>query len=169
MDEAVFAEALRLVAEGDPSSVTRRAIAEGAGVSRQTLYNRWPTTADIVLDALLDRAASSVGVHSSAGLRGYLVELAAAVEGWARPGLRALAGFAQLDHEFAERFRGRFVAVRHGALEAAIRGQMPETPEVEWLAELVAGSLWFRVLVADLPLDDAWVGGLVATVERASS
>ncbi|MEM9565341.1 MAG: TetR/AcrR family transcriptional regulator C-terminal ligand-binding domain-containing protein [Actinomycetota bacterium] len=175
VERAVFAEAIRLVGRNDPASLTRLAIAEGAGVSRQTLYNRWPTTADIVLDALLDRAAGSIGDRRPAGetgldgLRAYLVELAGAVDGWARPGLRAVAAFAQLDDDFARRFRRRFLATRHRALTEAIAEAAPrlEPAPVTQAAELVAGSLWFRILVADEPLDDRWVGQMVALVATA--
>ncbi|MEM9607175.1 MAG: TetR-like C-terminal domain-containing protein [Actinomycetota bacterium] len=158
VERAVFAETMRLVDEGDASEITRRSIAAGAGVSRQTLYNRWATTADIVLDALIDRAAASVGVAASDDLRSYLVELAAAVEGWARPGLRAVVGLAQLDDDFAERFRARFLDTRHAALTRAVAesGALDDLAAAQ-VAELIAGSLWFRVLVSDRPLDDEWV------------
>lgn len=161
VERSVFAEALRLVALDDPSKITRRQIAEGAGVSRQTLYNRWPTTGDIVLDALVDRAADSIGVDSGGGLRNYLSELASAVDGWARPGLRAIATFAQLDDDFAARFRSRFLGVRHTALTAAIAAAVTDAPEhdvdVDLIAELIAGSLWYRVLLVDRPLGEHWV------------
>ncbi len=172
VERAVFAEAMRLVDRTDPGTLTRRAIADGAGVSRQTLYNRWPTTADIVLDALLDRAAGSIGGRRpddepDPGLRAYLAELAAAIDGWARPGLRTIAAFAQLDDDFAARFRRRFLTKRHGALAAAIAGAAPglEPERIASTAELVAGSLWFRVLVADEPLDDRWVERMVELVD----
>ena len=119
VEQAVFDETLRLVSLVELSHVTRLAIADGSGVSRQTLYNRWPTIADIVLEALLDRASASIGSNGP-GLRRYLTELAEAVNGWARPGLRLMVAAAQSDAEFAQRFRDRFMVSRHRALTMAV-------------------------------------------------
>ena len=107
------------------------------------------------------------GPETGDGFLAYLEELAGAIDGWARPGLRAIAAFAQLDRDFADRFRHRFLAARHGALIEAIAASTPDwRPErIALTAELVAGSLWFRVLVADEPLDDPWVEQMAALVE----
>lgn len=164
VERAVFDEALRLVALDDASEVTLRAIADGAGVSRQTLYNRWCSTADIVLEALIDRAAVTVGVIGHTDLRTYLERLADAVNGWARPGLRTVAAYAQLDREFAERFRSRFLDTRHAALTDVVQDAQPlrAARHAEQTAELIAGSLWFRLIITDQPLDDAWIDQMTA-------
>ena len=133
-------------------------------MSRQTLYNRWPTTADILLEAPLTRASRTIGIGERTDLRSYLAELAAAVDGWARPALRALAVFSQSDPKFAGRFHDEFLAVRHGALTAAVRASSPDPARSDLDAELIAASLWYRVLIVDADLDDRWVDDMTGLV-----
>ena len=163
----MFDETLRLIATTTPDAITRRAIADGAGVSRQTLYNRWPTTADILLDALLERASSTIGVREHSDLRSYLGDLAKAVNGWARPALRAIATFAQSDPRFARRFNDEFLAVRHSALTAAVRTSSADARS-DLHAELIAASMWYRVLIVDTELDDEWVDDMTQLVIAAT-
>jgi hypothetical protein len=77
---------------------------------------------------------------------------------------------AQLDEEFAERFR-EFVARRRGVLTGLLRrgierGELPGDANLTLLVDVVYGVLWYRVLtgapvdrtlardIADLLLDD---------------
>ena len=136
--------------------------------SRRTFAN--PTIADITLDALLDRAARTIGVERGSGLRSYLEELSDAVDGWARPGLRSIATFAQSDARFAERFRTEFLGERHGALTAQLESELGDRARADQLAELIAGSMWYRILVVDRPLDAAWIAEMAALVgDRADA
>lgn len=164
VEQSVFDETLRLIATTTPDALTRRAIADGAGVSRQTLYNRWPTTADILLDALLERAAHTIGIDMRSDLRSYLGDLAAAVDGWARPALRAVAAFAQSNPTFARRFNDEFLAARHGALTAAVRASSHDPGRSDLEAELIAASIWYRVLIVDAELDARWVEDMIGLV-----
>lgn len=162
VERAVFDEVLSQIATSPPEVITRRAIATGSGVSRQTLYNRWATTADIVLDALLDRAARTIGVRDEPDLGKYLAELAAAVNGWARPGLRAIAAFAQSDRSFAQRFRTEFLEIRHGALIAHVEATTDDPARAARIAELIAGSMWYRLLIIDTELDREWIDEMIS-------
>ena len=164
VEQSVFDETLRLVAETTPDALTRRAIADGAGVSRQTLYNRWPTTADILLDALLERASHTIGIGERTDIRSYLGDLAGAVNGWARPALRAVVTFAQSDPRFARRFHDEFLATRHRALTAAVTTSSSDPSRSDLDAELIAASMWYRVLIVDAELDARWVDDMTRLV-----
>lgn len=132
-------------------------------MSRQTLYNRWETVADIVLDALTHRAGREiVGLDEDTqqrSLRVYLDEFATAVNGWARPALRAVAALAQHDDRFAMRFREDFIRVRHNRLLDAVT-DAGLTIEPVTAAEGIAGSMWFRLLITDQQLDAAWMNSM---------
>lgn len=171
--EAVHATALALVAEAGLASITRSEIATRAGVSRQTLYNRWDTVGDIVLEALLVLGEREIGPSADTdempgpvALRVYIAGLAAALNDWAAPGLKAVTALAQQDAVFAERFREHFLAPRHRRLLAVVAAHCRQPQEAALLAELVAGSMWYRLLVSGQLLDDAWVDAMVALVER---
>ncbi|MEM7337709.1 MAG: GNAT family N-acetyltransferase [Actinomycetota bacterium] len=180
IDEAVFAEVLRLVAEDGIGAISRQRVAAGASVSRQTLYNRWPTVGDMVLDALLQGAQRSIGAPHSpdspnpGDLRAYLQAFAAAITEWAGPALRAVVTLAQSDPAFAARFRANFLAQRHDALDDAVwafMGRHVDADIVAVTAELIAGSMWYRVVIADGPLDERWVAQMVdvAAAQRATA
>ena len=48
-DEEIRSAALSLIRESGYRAVSIAAIAKKAGVARQSVYNRWPTKADLVL------------------------------------------------------------------------------------------------------------------------
>ncbi|MEM9516344.1 MAG: TetR-like C-terminal domain-containing protein [Actinomycetota bacterium] len=166
VEHAVYAETLRLVAVGGAPKLTRRAIADGAGVSRQTLYNRWLTVGDIVLDALMAHADRSIGGNPNEHrLRGYLSDLAESVNGWARPGLRYIVAAALHDTDFALRLRSRFLGERHGRLQSAIAHDRSLTSEqVAAVAELIAATMWYRIVIVDERLDEQWIDAMCALV-----
>ena len=163
----MFDEILRQVQTQPPTGITRTTVADGAGVSRQTLYNRWPTVADIVLDALLERAERTIGIAETS-LTSYLTDLAAAAGGWARPGLRAVATSAQSDAVFAGRFRTDFLPARHGALRRAVGAEVPDGDVADRVSELIAGSMWYRILVIDAALDQEWIDAMTSLAADAT-
>ncbi len=141
------------------------------GVSRQTLYNRWETVGDIVLDALLTRGEHEIGLDdrdpATSSATDYLPrcieELAAALTSWAAPGLKAVAALAQRDAAFAERFRTGFVEPRRQRLAevvcAACAGSDKDAP---MLTEFIVASMWYRLLMTGQPLDERWIDNMVA-------
>ncbi|MGR8921761.1 MAG: TetR/AcrR family transcriptional regulator [Gammaproteobacteria bacterium] len=175
--EATYGAALELVAERGLGGTSRREIAVRAGVSRQTLYNRWESVGDIVLEALLVRGEREIGGRDPADsrvprerLRDYVADLAAALDGWAGPGVRAVAALAQQDGAFAERFRTRFLEPRHRRLLDVVAAACADTGQDPALvAELIAGSMWYRLVVSGEPLDARWVDAMTALVPADSA
>jgi AcrR family transcriptional regulator len=170
--DAVFTTALEIVGESGLAKVSRREIAARAGVSRQTLYNRWPSVGDIVLEALLARAEREIGTDDGGGnqsprtqLRNYVSGLAGALNRWAAPCLVAVAALAQQDAAFAQRFRERFLERRHQRLVAMVAAACSDEQDATRIAELIAGSMWYRLMLSRQPLDAAWIESMVALVE----
>jgi AcrR family transcriptional regulator len=165
---SVFAAALGTAEACDIRSVSRSQIAVAAGVSRQTLYNRWDSVGDILLDAILDRAQREITLHepaSTSTLETYLHDLAAAVNGWAKPALRCIAGLAQTDQRFAERFRSVLIDSRHERLTHAVEASFDgQAVDADCIAEMIAGSMWYRLLITQQSLDNKWITGIIATL-----
>jgi AcrR family transcriptional regulator len=171
--EAVHRTALELVSESGLTGTSRREIAVRAGVSRQTLYNRWESVGDIVLEALLVGGEREIGTGTSKSqgnprkrLHAYITGLAKALSGWAAPGLRAVAASAQQDEAFAQRFRERFLEPRHRRLVEVVEAACTPDQDPAVIAELIAGSMWYRLLVSGEALDSAWVGAMVALLDQ---
>jgi hypothetical protein len=68
--------------------------------------------------------------------------------------------------------RERFVDVRRGALRellvrGAARGEL-DGARVELLIDLIYGSLWYRVVFAVGPIDEAWADGIARAIAAAA-
>jgi AcrR family transcriptional regulator len=154
--QAVLDAALRLLTTRGYAALTVAAIAREAGVGKQTIYRWWRGRADIVLEAATELARTLVPVPDTGTLRGDLEAFLTATYGGAEDPrtleiLRAMAVEAQLDPEFAERFR-EFIARRRGVLTDLLRrgierGELPPDANLTLLVDVVYGVLWYRVLV----------------------
>ena len=74
-ERAILQAALDLLAEGQgPASISIAAIAKRAGAGKDTIYRRWPSKDDLLVDALASQlGATEVGPDAS--LREAMVEL----------------------------------------------------------------------------------------------
>ncbi|WUV04432.1 TetR/AcrR family transcriptional regulator C-terminal ligand-binding domain-containing protein [Actinoallomurus sp. NBC_01490] len=83
--------------------------------------------------------------------------------------LRALMAEAQINAAFGERFRETFLAQRRAALgtiveRAVARGELPSGLTSQTVIDIVFGTLWYRVLAAHRPVDQALIDELVTVL-----
>ena len=179
---AILTAARKLVVEHGYEAVTTRMIADAAGAGKQTIYRRWPSKAELVLDAFLAYAEAEVDQprRGSAPVREQVAGFIrrtfdALVE--TGPAVRSLMATAQHDEAFRTSFRTRFIEPRRRALmgllkTAVVDGLLPPDADVEAATIALYGAVWYRLLLGE-PMDDAHperlatliVGGLR---ERAS-
>jgi AcrR family transcriptional regulator len=170
--------ALTLATETGFAGLTIEGIATRAGTGKQTIYRWWPTKADILLEAGAAKADLYVPVtdHGSyqADLRAFL-EASYAIAGIPQFAdlLRALMAEAQLDREFGERFRVSFLERRRDAVavitgRARERGDLPGHPDPATVADIVFGTIWYRILASRRPLDAALVDDLTRLLAPAA-
>jgi AcrR family transcriptional regulator len=172
--QAILAAAIELAVETGYAGLTIEGIAARAGVGKQTIYRWWPSKADVLLEAGAVKADMYVPVDDlgsyRADLRAFL-RASCVVAGHPQFAdlLRALMAEAQLDREFGERFRVSFLDRRRDALavitdRARERGDLPARPGQATVADIVFGTIWYRVLATTRPLDQAWVDDLIAVL-----
>lgn len=169
---AILKASLELVAEIGYADLTIEGIAARAGVGKQTIYRWWPSKADVLLEAVAAKADNFVPVsdHGSyeADLRAFLKASYKIVNHPQMADLlRALMAEAQISSDFNERFRTVFLERRREALAVIIarareRGDLPNRPEPGTAADIVFGTIWYRVLATRQPLDDHLVKDLIA-------
>lgn len=171
-DGRVLDVARRLVVARGYPLVTMALIAAEAGVAKQTLYRRWPSKADVVLEAFLVSAGSTdvmtyVGLEAT--LRTFLTSLFCHLS---RDGaaIRSLIASAQSDPAFLDHFRKRFADPRAEALfsilkQAIAAGDLPPDVDLTTVSDMIHGAFWYRLLLG-APLDDAYAGRLAALVAR---
>lgn len=168
---AILTAAFELVREAGYRGVTIEGIATRAGVGKQTVYRWWSTKADVLLEAGALKADLHVSTADHGSYRSDLEQfLRDSFTLLALPGiprlLRSLMAEAQIDPDFAVRFREGFLNRRRSALaevldRANARGDAPSDQPADLLADVVFGVIWYRVLATERPLDAADVTPLL--------
>ncbi|KRV49429.1 TetR family transcriptional regulator [Wenjunlia vitaminophila] len=166
--------------------LTMGEVAARAGVAKTTVYRRWPTKSELVLDAvaaLLDEELELPDLGSlRADVECVVQRFAALIDRpEAKTALMAVVAESTRDAALRQRVRQAIVAPqkrlvvlgRHRALE---RGELTEGPgdpgaTVDLIFDVIAGAVIHRLLVSGEPVDGEWarrfttvlLDGLVAT------
>jgi AcrR family transcriptional regulator len=171
---AVLEAAAEMLVSVPYSQVTIEGIAERAGVSKQTIYNRWKSRAALCVEAYAERTRGRF-VEPPAGplrerLTFILTQTARALRADNNASIIAgLIGEAQADPELAVELRDVFFAVRRRpaieALESGVAaGELRADLDVPLTIDLLYGPLWHRLLLRHAPLDDAFAEQVIANV-----
>jgi AcrR family transcriptional regulator len=170
---AILDAAIEELQEQGYASLTVDAIAARAGTGKQTIYRWWHSKADVVLDAILDLAATRIAVPDEGSLDADLTAFLMATfrQRGQRPALIGLMAHAVLDPAFATAFRDRFLFARRAALRGILtraveRGEIALEEDLELLLDVVFGVLWYRLLLDHAPIDDDAGRRLAALVLR---
>lgn len=164
-----------LLNEKGGAGLTVEAIARRAGVGKPTIYRWWPSMADIVLDVVLRQADADIPVPSFKSLREtlgqFLRQSVKANVDWGGVHLRFLMAHAQKDEKFRKRFRDNFVAKRRAILNSILlqaieHGQIAPEYNLNTMTDIVFGAMWYRLLVAHAPMDEAFADELTEIVIR---
>jgi AcrR family transcriptional regulator len=159
---AVLRAALEIVEESGYPALTIEGIARRAAVSKQTVYRWWPSKATIVLEALNEGAAKLAPLPDAGelaeDLRAFLRRSVLGARGRTARLLVALMAEAQLDQAFARSFQSGFLAQRRAVMvelltRARARGEIGADVDLELIAELFFGALWYRLLAASGPVN----------------
>jgi AcrR family transcriptional regulator len=167
---AVLDAAAETLLAGGLETLTLAGVAQAAGVHHTTVYRRWPTRSQLVLDTIIDLTASRVPGAPSTGSvhEDLLAYFGAIVAGLRDP--RALTLVRTLialpDHEIADE-RREFWRARYetaaGIIEAGVaRGELPPGTDAGHIVDTIAGPIWMRmVIVGGRDVDDGLLEQLV--------
>jgi AcrR family transcriptional regulator len=165
--EALVAE----LAENGLGDVTMDGVARRAGVNKTTLYRRWGSKEELVLDALLELGERRVPIPDSGSLREDLLivarEIVASVSTpEADAVVRAAAADPSPDSKLVRAVRAfwqvRFALLGEIVEHAIERGELPAGIDPKPLVEGLLGGIYLRMLVTREPLDDEFVERLAA-------
>jgi len=162
---------LDLLADVGYDRLTMDAVANASKASKATLYRRWESKADLVLDAL-DRAkgAPHASDADTGTLRGDLLAIACVSGGLTdRRTLTVMSSIMttlQRDDEFCAAFHERFLApkVAHTRLvyeRAKQRGEIGADVDIDLLAPVLAAIVLHRSYVMKQPVDDATIEQII--------
>jgi AcrR family transcriptional regulator len=170
---AAIAATLAELAESGYSALSLESVARRAGVHKTTLYRRWGSREDLVLEAMLERADAHISVPDTGSLRKDLLELArTAAANAATPEVaamaRAVAAESPHDSRLAaanRRFWDERLALDGVIVERAIeRGEIASGTEPRQVIESVLGPIHLRLLLTGEPIDRAFLEGIVDVV-----
>ncbi|MFE7565190.1 TetR/AcrR family transcriptional regulator [Kitasatospora sp. NPDC057500] len=171
-DRAILDATREALAELGWGGLTMGHVATRAGVAKTTLYRRWPSKNELVVDAvasLFDELVMPDLGSLQADIEAVVAQLA---ELLARPESQAalLALFAEgtRDRQLRRRIREAIVdpqkrLVRQGRAAAQARGELaPDADEatareeVDIIFDTIAGTVEHRVLVSGEPITSEW-------------
>jgi AcrR family transcriptional regulator len=168
-----IAATLQELAEAGYSALSLESVARRAGVHKTTLYRRWGTREELVLEAMLDRAGEHISVPDTGSVRDDLLELAQTVAAnAASPEVaamaRATAAQSPYDARLAaanRRFWAERLALDGVIVERAIeRGEVRPGTDAERVIEAVLGPIHLRLLLTGEPIDRPFLAGIVDMV-----
>ncbi|HEX5403749.1 MAG TPA: TetR/AcrR family transcriptional regulator [Pseudonocardiaceae bacterium] len=172
-DEALREAALAVLADVGYRALTMDAVAATARAGKATIYRRWDSKLDLVIDScnqLVSEHIPAPDTGSMAGdLREFLLSFATFLSGPAGKAAQALVGELPHEPELAEAFRKSFLRSQRDVLRAVLeraagRGELGEEAPKGMAVELAGAALIYRLMLTGDPLDAAFVDRLVDQV-----
>jgi AcrR family transcriptional regulator len=170
---AAITATLAELAENGYAGLSLERIARRAGVNKTSLYRRWGTREQLVLEAMLERTSEHVPVPDTGSLREDLRALATtAAANASTPEVaamaRAVAADSPRDGKLArasKRFWAERLALDGVIVERAIeRGEVRSDTVPSELIEAVIGPIHLRLLLTHEPVDPGFIERIVDTV-----
>lgn len=166
--EAVLRATLDALLAGGADDLSIREVAQRAGVHETSVYRRWGTRANLILDAALSEVEAAVPVPDTGSLRGDLLALLSAIAAFITTPVGqlllrlALRDDLPEDHDVRERFWAeRFTTGQTVLRRAQDRGELRPDVNGKLVIETLLGGLYVRLLLTREPVDDALTEHLV--------
>ena len=172
-DGVIRAAILRLLAEVGYGALTMDAVASEAGVGKATIYRRWRTKEDLVVDTIseLNRAEATLPDTGSVegDLREVMYRMVSMITG--PTGAATLSLLSTVPHQpaLARAFHDGPLAVWRQSFEslwsrAEQRGEIPAGLANSVIAEATSALLVQRWLLTGRPVDEAYADEVLDTV-----
>jgi AcrR family transcriptional regulator len=174
-DRAILTAALELMAEHGVHSLRMDDVASRAGVGKATIYRRYRSKAELVTDAV-GGIVDEIEVPDSGSTRADLLALMRDAVQFYRGSLAAQLMPSVVDEmsrnpEFAAVARERFLSGRKAALNevferAILRGDLRRDLDIELALDVLAGPLFYRLLITGGPIDERLAEHVVELIMR---
>jgi len=159
---AVLRATLDALLAGGADDLSIRDVAQRAGVHETSIYRRWGTRANLILDAVLSETEAAIPVPDTGSLRGDLLALTTSIAAFITTplgeALLRLALRTDLPEEQAARERfwaERFTTGQTVLARAQARGELRPGLDYRLTIETLIGALYVRLLLTREPVDAA--------------
>ncbi|MBB5808071.1 AcrR family transcriptional regulator [Saccharothrix ecbatanensis] len=172
-DDALRQAALEVMAEVGYRALTMDAVAARARAGKATIYRRWESKLDLVIDTctqLAQRNLAEPDTGSLAGdLREFLSAFAAFLSGPIGKAAQALVGELPHEPELATAFRDTFLIAQRDVLRRILdradeRGELRANAPRGMAVEIAGAALIYRLMLTGDPLDLPFVDRVVDQV-----
>lgn len=157
IDERVLAVAATHLARSGYDAMSVVTVADEAGTTRQAVYRRWPSKADLATAAIASLAEAGRPAATGDPYEDLVAELRSFQRGVSRPDGVSMVGTmlnAGTDPELVRLYRERIVAPRRTALRrilerARVEGRIDEHADVATAVAMLTGSWYARALAGE--------------------
>ncbi len=172
-DDALRQAAIAVMAEVGYRALTMDAVAARARAGKATIYRRWDSKLDLVIDSCNQLVSEHITEPNTGSLRGDLREFLAAfakfLSGPSGKAAQALVGELPHEPELAEAFRATFLMSQRDTLKrivdrAQARGEVADDAPKGMLIELTGAALTYRLMITGDPLDETFVDKFLDSV-----
>ena len=162
--DRMLAAARELLAEAGPAGLTYSALAERAGVTRQTLYRHWPTRSSLLVDLILEGGSADgypePGDDPAVVAAAWLASLRDGLRDQARrAAVVAVAAQAEADPDSAQAL-AELAADRRAALNDLLRPSGVHVTADEY--PLLYGPVLARIIFERAQATDDFIASVVA-------
>ena len=166
--ETVLRATLDALLAGGADDLSIRDVAQQAGVHETSIYRRWGTRANLILDAVLGEVQAAVPVPDTGTLRGDLLALLSAIAAFITTPLGqlllqlALRDDLPEDRDVRDQFWAeRFTTGQTVLQRARERGELRPGVNAQLTTETLLGGLYVRLLLTREPIDGTVIEHLV--------
>ena len=174
----IFQETVAILEAKGYGALTFQDVAEASEVARSTIYRRWPTRAELALDAIAEVVRENVQFPDTGSLKSdlrlVLVQIADFIG--SRLGSTVIAASMEIrqtrepSDDPGARWAQRALDVAPMFERAIARGELAADFDWELAFARASGALYFRNLVMGKPNDAAWIDRIMAKfMEEADS
>lgn len=169
----ILCTTMTLLEEDGYGGVTIEAIAKRAGVSKATMYRRWPNRASVILSAFLCRVYKQIDLDEDQdpeeSLRLQMDNIVKVLCNSGGTVLSALLAEAQSCPQFAAEFRDHFIGLfrekAYGFVRRGIeKGQFKSDLEVEVVVDVLFGPLFHALLLGHRQICNGYAARIADTV-----
>jgi len=174
-DEAIREAAVDLFAERGFEGFSVEDVADRAGVSKATVYRRYPSKVDLVVEAASCLAADEITFPDTGNLRDDVRGLARSLVERFRtsPAGRVMPvmiferrRYPELDAGYRRFLADRKTRTREILRRGIERGELPPDTDVAVMGSMLVGPIFHRLMITQEPLSDAFVDALVDALLR---
>jgi AcrR family transcriptional regulator len=179
LEDAILAAAYDELSAVGYTAFTVEGVASRARTGKASIYRRWPTKQDLVMDTLLMRLPTPAecglapelddSVTTIEALRGVACAIGRVITSPAGDAIRAIKCEAVSDPELAKLIDDRFQAPRRAALLALLqrgvaRGEVRPEAATPVVADVIPAVLFHRVVMQREPLSEKNIDEIIEQI-----